>query len=84
MATGRISQYAADGSADDDGVALPPGQDHTSLAALLRDLRLRAEGGPGVEAAGSSRRRPLHIVLDVRLYTCKGMSVETQLSGFTI
>ena len=47
--------------------ALRPGQDHASLTALLKDLHLRAAGmTKHTEAAGTTKRRPLHVVIDVR------------------
>jgi len=66
--------------------ALRPGQDHASLTALLKDLHLRAAGmTKHAEAAGTTKRRPLHVVIDVRwLEACISCCDKVACVGFTI
>ncbi len=69
VATDRLSQYAASavGASGPGDLPLRPGQDHSSLTALLKDLHSRAAGlTKHAEAAGTTKRRPLHVVIDVR------------------
>jgi hypothetical protein len=79
VATERLNEFAdvpasigaaggsGSGAAVGLGPLLAPGQDHRSLVALLRDLQGMAEGQSSTDEPGSSLRRPLHVVLQVRL-----------------
>ena len=45
------------------------GENHRSLAQLLKDLEKRVQGNePSAEAVGATVSRPLHVVLQVREY----------------
>lgn len=55
--TDRIAQYS-------DGGLVRDGEDHRSLAQLLKDLEKRVEGDePAADIVGSTVSRPLHVVL---------------------
>lgn len=74
VATERLNEYADPSSSSSSGSRVglgptpAPGQDHRSLLVLLQELQGLAGGtGEVAEAApGSSLRRPLHVVLQVR------------------
>jgi hypothetical protein len=76
VATERLNEYAdltssssSSGKGALVGMGATPaaGQDHRSLLVLLKELQGLAGGAPGgSEAPGSSLRRPLHVVLQVR------------------
>lgn len=55
--TDRIAQYT-------DGSTVRDGENHRSLAQLLKDLEKRVQGNePSAEAVGATVSRPLHVVL---------------------
>jgi hypothetical protein len=87
VATERLNEFAdapasssaagssGSGAAVGLGPLLAPGQDHRSLVALLKELQGMAEGEHAADEPGASLRRPLHVVLQVRLIRCYGLTM---------